>query len=129
MRLISIMLWALRMDQKLNFLTGILIATSTSKAQAPSYLQDVIQADAAHMTFGKYTLFSAYAGSTHMKMVGLGFAILFGNEDKANWHIFMTFLVKTHSIINQPTKTIITNQDKGSIGSIKEVLPDVGLFH
>ena len=61
---------------EVKFLTGILIVTSTSKAQAP-FLQDVIEADAAHMSFGKYTLFSAYAGSANTKMVGLGFAILF----------------------------------------------------
>ena len=41
-----------------RFLTGIFIATSASKAQVP-FLQEVIQADAAHMSFGKYTLFSA----------------------------------------------------------------------
>jgi hypothetical protein len=112
----------------LKFLTGILIATSTSKAQAP-FLQDVIQADAAHMSFGKYTLFSAYAGSANQKMVGLGCGILFGNEDKNNWQTFWTFLRKSHPIINQRTKTIVTDQDKGSSSSIKEILTEVGLFH
>jgi hypothetical protein len=43
---------------ELKFLTRILVAASTSKVQAP-FLKDVIQADAAHMSFGKYTLFSA----------------------------------------------------------------------
>jgi hypothetical protein len=38
---------------ELKFLTGILVAPSTSKVQAP-FLQDVIQADAAHMSFGKF---------------------------------------------------------------------------
>ena len=99
---------------EVKFLTGILIMTSMSKAQALS-LQDVIQA-AAQMSFGKYTLFSTYAGLANAKMVGLGFAVLFGNEDKANWHTFWTFLANTHPIINQSTKTIITDQDKGSIG-------------
>jgi hypothetical protein len=42
-----------------KFLTGILVAPSTSKAQV-LFLQDVIQADGAHMSFGKYTLFTAY---------------------------------------------------------------------
>jgi hypothetical protein len=42
---------ALGMDNcpELKFLTGILVAPSTSKVQAP-FLQDVIQADAAHMS-------------------------------------------------------------------------------
>ncbi len=81
------------------------------------------------MTFGKYTLFSAYTGSANQKMVGLGFEILFGNEDKNNWLTFWNFLKEAHPIINQQTKTIITDQDKGSIASIHEELTDVGLFH
>jgi len=64
----------------LKFLTGVFIATSTSKKQVP-FVQDVIQADGAHMLFGKYTLFSAYTNSANGAMVSLGFAILFGNED------------------------------------------------
>jgi hypothetical protein len=113
---------------EMKFLTGILFATSTSKLQAP-FLEDVIQADAANMSFGKYTLFSAYAGSANGKMVGLGFAILFGNEDKTNWQTFWEFLTKTHGIINQRSKVIITDQDKGSIASIKEVVPKANLLH
>ncbi len=76
---------ALGMDNcpELKFLTGILVASLTSKVQAP-FLQDAIQADAVHMSFGKYTLFSAYANTANMTMASLGFAILFGNEDKHN---------------------------------------------
>jgi hypothetical protein len=44
------------------FLSGILFTASASIKTVP-LLQRVIQADAAHMQFGKYTLFSAY-GST-----------------------------------------------------------------
>jgi hypothetical protein len=39
-----------------DFLNGILFATSASKIIVPQ-LQNVIQADAAHMNFGKYTLY------------------------------------------------------------------------
>jgi hypothetical protein len=95
---------------KMKFLIGILFATSTSKIQSP-FLEDVIQADAVDMSFGKYTLFLAYARSANGKMVGLGFAILFGNEDKKNWSIFWVFLMKMHPIIMQ-MKMIITDQDK-----------------
>ncbi len=80
---------------KLKFLTGTLVAPSTSKVQAP-FLQDVIQADAAHMSFGKYTLFSAYANTANMTMASLGFAILFGNEDKHNWTTFWKFIKNIH---------------------------------
>jgi hypothetical protein len=38
---------------EIKFLTGILIAPSTYKVQVP-FLQDVIQTDAVHMSFGKY---------------------------------------------------------------------------
>jgi hypothetical protein len=112
----------------LKFLTGVFIATSTSKHQV-RFLQEVIQADGAHMSFGKYTLFSAYANSANGAMVSLGFAILFGNEDTSNWVRFWTFIKSIHPIVNQPTKTVITDQDKGSLASIKKILPQAGLFH
>jgi hypothetical protein len=113
---------------EIKLLTRILVATSTSKVQAP-FLQYVIQANAAHMSFGKYTLFSAYASTANMKMLALGFAILFGNEDKNNWTKFWKFIKKTHPIVNLNNKTIITNQDKGSIASIKDIIPEAALFH
>jgi hypothetical protein len=58
-----------------------MIAPSTSKYQVP-LLQEVIQADAAHMSFGKYTLYSAHANTANGNMSALGLAMLFGNEDK-----------------------------------------------
>ena len=112
----------------LKFLTGVFIATSTSKQQVP-FLQEVLQADGAHMLFGKYTLFSAYANSANGAMVSLGFAILFGNEDTSNWIRFWEFIKSIHLIVNQPTKTVITDQDKGSLVSIRRILPKAGLFH
>jgi hypothetical protein len=42
-----------------KFLTGIFITPSTSKEQFP-FLQEVLQAGAAHTSFGKYTLYSVY---------------------------------------------------------------------
>jgi hypothetical protein len=49
-----------------KFLTGIFISPSTSKEQFP-FLQEILQADAAHMSFGKYTLYSVY-GTNAMKL-------------------------------------------------------------
>ena len=66
---------------------------------------------------------------TNGTMAPLGFAMLFGNEDTANWVRFWEFIKKVHPIVNQPTKTVITDQDKGSLSSIRTVLPQVGLFH
>jgi len=111
-----------------KFLTGMFLCTSVSKVQV-RYLQDVIQADGAHMSFGKYTLFSAYATTANGTMAPLGFAILFGNEDLANWTLFWKFILAEHPIINQVHKTVITDQDKGALASIQEVLPKVGHFH
>jgi len=45
-----------------QFCGGVFFSMSYSNAVVP-YLQDVFQADVAHMNFGKYTLFSCY-GST-----------------------------------------------------------------
>ena len=111
-----------------KFLTGIFIATSTSKLQVP-FLQEVIQADASHMSFGKYTLFSAYANTANGTMAPLGFAMLFGNEDMATWCRFWTFIKSVHPIINQATKTIITDQDKGSIAAVAQEIPSAVQFH
>ncbi len=113
---------------ELKFLTGILVAPSTSKVQAP-FLQDVIQADAAHMSFDKYTLFSAYANTANMTMASLGFTILFGNKDKHNWTTFWKFIKNAHPIVNLNNKTIITDQDKGSIATTNEFIPEAALFH
>ena len=113
---------------ELKFLTRILVAPSTSKVQAP-FLHNVIQADEAHMSFGKYTLFSAYASTANMTMASLGFAILFGNKDKHNWTTFWKFIKNTHPIVNLNNKTIIINQDKGSIATINEFSPEAALFH
>ena len=90
------------------FLTGIFITTSASKAQVP-FLQEGIQADGAHMSFGKYTLFLAYATTDNGSMAPLGFAMLFGNKDTINWTQFWKFIVSEHPIVNQVTKTVITD--------------------
>ncbi len=51
-------------------------------------LKDGIQADGAHSSFGKYTLFSAYGTNANGNMAPLAFGLLFGNEDKKNWSKF-----------------------------------------
>jgi hypothetical protein len=49
-----------------KFLMGIFISPYTSKEQVP-FLQQVLQADAARMSFGKYTLYSVY-GTNQMEL-------------------------------------------------------------
>jgi hypothetical protein len=81
------------------------------------------------MSFGKYTLFSAYANTANMTMASLGFAILFSNNDKHNWTTFWKFIKNTHPIFNLNNKTIITDQDKSSIATINEFILEAALFH
>jgi len=104
-----------------------MIATSTSKTQV-QHCQDVIRADAAHISVGKYTLFSAYTTSSNDTMVCLGIALLYGNEDKANWKTFWKFIKEIHPSVDTSNKTIITDQGKGSLASIIELLPSAHPF-
>jgi hypothetical protein len=77
-----------------KFLMGIFITPSTSKEQYP-FLWEVLQANAAHMSFGKYTLYLVYGTNVNEIMSALGFALLFGNEDKQSWTRFWNFIKKT----------------------------------
>jgi hypothetical protein len=106
---------------------GIFISPSTSKKQVP-FLQEVLQADAAHMSFGKHTLYSVYSTTANGPMLALGFAMLFGNEDKESWSHFWKFIKKTHPIINQSNFKIITNQDKGSLVAMEDIVPLAARF-
>ncbi len=110
-----------------KFLTGIFTSPSTPKEQFP-FLQEVLQVDAAHMSFGKYTLYSVYGTNANGTMSALGFALLFGNEDKQSWTQFWNFIKKTHPTINQSKYTIITDQGKGSLSAMEEVVPLTGRF-
>ena len=111
-----------------KFLSGILVATSSSKEQFAN-LQEVVQADGAHTSFGKYTLFSAYATTANGNMATVAFGILFGNEDIKNWSLFWKFVAKVHPTINRPEVTVLTDQDKGSIVSIAANIPLAHNFH
>ena len=108
-----------------RFVHGIVFATSTSKRTAPN-LQEVIQADAAHMNFGKYTLYSAYGTTANAQSSPIAFAILFGNEDKSSWITFWKFALSVHPWLADGEGrglTIVTDQDKGSRVAIEDVLP------
>ena len=113
---------------QVEFLTGALFATSSSRNMVP-LLQDVVQADGAHSTFGKYTLFSAYASTANGNMSPLAFGILFGNEDTKNWAAFWNFVLSVHPSIDSPKITILTDQDKGGIAAVAQELPSAAQFH
>ena len=111
-----------------KFLSGILVATSASKSMF-QLTQKVVQADGAHTSFGKYTLFLAYTTTASSNMASVAFGILFGNEDTRNWTCFWDFVSRVHPTINQPQVTIMTDQDKGSIASVANVTPQAHNFH
>jgi hypothetical protein len=69
----------------------------------------VIQADGAHASYGKYTLFLAYRTTGNGNMSSLAFGLLFGNQNTENWLKFWMFVKKVHPCIDGPTKTILTD--------------------
>ncbi len=60
---------------------GVFLSISAAKNEVP-LLQTVYQADAAHMNFGRYTLYSCYGITTNCNAFPVAFGIIFGNEDK-----------------------------------------------
>jgi hypothetical protein len=65
----------------LKFFSGILFSTSGAR-KAVHFLQQIFLADACHMSFGKYTLYSSYGTTTNCNTYPDAFGILFENEDK-----------------------------------------------
>ncbi len=98
------------------------MCTSAAKQTAP-LLQTVYQADAAHMNFGKYTLYSWYGITANCNAYPVAFGIVSGNDDKEGWLGFWKFAKREMPCLNTPETTIITDKDKGSIEAIDEVLP------
>jgi hypothetical protein len=50
-------------------------------------------------------------------------AIVFGNETKDGWVKFWQLAKGVHPCLNTPQTTIITDQAKGSVEAIREILP------
>jgi hypothetical protein len=75
------------------------------------FLQQVFHADACHMSFGKYTLYSCYGTTANCNTYPVVFGILFGDEDKKGWIEFWDFAKSIHpSMIDNTRVTIITDQ-------------------
>jgi hypothetical protein len=82
-----------------QFVQRILFAASTSNVTVP-YLQGVMLADAAHLWFGKYTLFSVFGIMADAQCSSITYGIMFGNEDKASWTVFCQIAVGVHPCLN-----------------------------
>jgi hypothetical protein len=115
-------------EEDVKFVTGILFAPSFNIASV-LLLQKVIQADAAHMNIGKYTLYSMYSATTNCNMLPVVHAILFGNENKSNWQKVFKFARNLHPSLNASNVTILSDQDKGSIPALMVELPNAFNFH
>jgi hypothetical protein len=110
-----------------SFVSGVLFTISASKKAVP-HLQQVFQADAAHMSFGEYALYSCYGMTANCNTYPVDFGILFGNECKEGWMQYWSIVKYFHPTMNDYCTTIKTDQAKGLTEAIKEVLPEVGNF-
>ena len=116
-------------DANCRFILGILFAPQTAARYTVRNLQNLYQADAAHLQFGKYTFYSAYGTTANGNASHIAFGILFGNEDKNNWAQFWEFAKVLHPHLDNKEVTIVTDQDKGSKSAIARVLPNAKNFH
>jgi hypothetical protein len=112
----------------LKFLNGIFFAPSFAKQTVP-LLQKVYMADACHLNFGKYTLFSCYGVTANSNASPVAFAIIFGNESTSTWRQFWKYALELHPCIDSGEITIITDQDKGQKNAITHYLKSVGHFN
>ncbi len=71
----------------LQFLNGKFFAPSFVKRTVPQ-LQKAFMADACHLHFGKYMLFSCYGMTANSNTSPVAFTILFGNENTSSWRQF-----------------------------------------
>lgn len=115
-------------ESSLKFLNGIFFAPSFATHTVP-HLQKVFMADACHLNFGKYTLFSCYGVTANSNAAPVAFAIIFGNESTSTWRQFWKYCLELHPSIDSGDITMITDQDKGQKNAISHYLQSVGHFH
>ncbi len=108
--------------EKPKFVTGLFFSTMLARTVVP-LLQTTYQANAAHMSFRKYTLFLCYGITANSNTFPIALANVFGNETKDSWVKFRQFAKGLHSCLITPQTTIITDQAKGSVEAIREILP------
>ena len=69
-----------RKDDCAQYLHGIYFTPSFVQKTVPE-LKWLFMADACHVDFGKYTVFSCYGITANGNMPSVGFGIVFGNEN------------------------------------------------
>jgi hypothetical protein len=84
-------------SDNVSFLDGVMFAPSFVQKTVP-HLQKTYMADACHLNFGKYMLFSCYSVTANSNMSPVGFAIIFGNKNTSNWTQFLGVCVEVTSV-------------------------------
>ena len=95
--------------------------TFSTKAAINSvkHLCDVFNADAAHLSWGGYTLYSIYGFTANDNAFNVAHSIKFGNEDKKGWSSLFNFVKAVHGVnIDAKHKIILTDQQKGLLGAL-----------
>jgi hypothetical protein len=114
-------------ENRLQFLNGIFFAPSFVKQTGPQ-LQKVFMANACHLHFGKYTLFSCYGMTANSNSSPVAFAIIFRNKNTSMWRQFWKYCRDIHPCINSGNITIITDQDKGQKMPFPSIFDWLGIF-
>ena len=112
----------------LKFPNGIFFAPSFAQPTVP-HKQKVFMADACHLNFRKYTLFSCYGVAAKSNTSPVAFAIIFGNKSTSTWRQFWKYALELHPSLDAGDITIITDQDKGQKNAIDHYLKSIGHFH
>jgi len=113
--------------QGLRFVHGTFFAPSFSTRTVPE-LQGLFMADACHLNFEKYTLFSCYGVTANANMFPVAFGIVFGNENGDSLGEFWVYVKKLHPLLDIGDVTIITDQDKGQMNAIADWFLQAGHF-
>jgi hypothetical protein len=109
-------------EEEPKFVLGKFFSTMPARSVAP-LLQTAYQADAAHLNFGKYTLFLCYGTTAISNTFPFALVIVVGNKTKDSWVKFWQFAKGVHPCLNTAQTTNISNQAKGSIEAIHKILP------
>ncbi len=91
-------------------------------------LQNVVQADAAHINFGKYTLYSAYGNTANANMSLIAFAIIFGNEDCAGWTNSGIALLALIQVLTQAKSRSLLIERRDRLPQLKSVSLEPFIF-
>ena len=92
---------------------GAFFAPSTSVSCISKALS-LYTADAAHLSWGSFTLYSMYGRNANMGAFCVAHAIIFGNENKRGWKSFFEFVLEHYPYLNSNANTSHLRHGQGS---------------